>query len=851
MKAIHASFLTRVIAALALLACALTAQAAATVTGLNLVSSTRIDRVTFSYTYTVNVQNGTPALRNATATVTSNVASITVTKGTVNLGTLAANAKSTSSDTFSIRVNRTVAVNASALAFVVAGTPLANVPSVVGLAQATAATTLANAGLSVGTVTQQSSGTVPQGNVISQNPAANTVVDAGSPVDLVVSSGPGQVNVPAVSGLTQAQAATALTSVGLVVGNVTQQSSSSVPIGNVISQNPLASTAVNPGSAVDLVVSSGVQVPGVVGLTQAQAATALTSVGLVVGTVTQQASNTVPSGSVISQNPGAGTQVNGGTAVNLMVSSGAGAATPASLLIELSQNVVGAGDPLTFTATAFDSGGNPLSPAPAMSFQVIANRSVGSAPVVSGNNVVTQASTRGSFQLQGSVNGTTVTASIGFTVLQNATQSGNAALYTTQSLAQANVVKAITAIEAAVNSGNTGAIAPAVAAMNAAAATVNPELTHFGTAYEPDVGFIPPASQLAGAGFPPTQADANFGVLVGNLRTKIQQITNLLNTPTGNDAADTATLQQLAGDLAALQAQVVAAANTPTPYGLSNNALAVDKLLGEDMPKLLRAIANRVTLQLQAAGLASLKRDPATFYASIYRGGFMQRFGAGPQAMYGSEQPAFLLTGLLSFGGGIGDLIIRVYGPFLDQLQKMALLLAAQGLLNSTINNFPGVAGLVTGASQSFHVYHAAGSIIYMGANLTQSQVNSAEVYLVGGAAVDALDTAANSIGGVTGVNSISKLFEFLKSLYDAIQGLGAAAADAHQQPDSIVFTSFDSAGCLLSSADPCYELNYDNGFKYVGSGGPIALEPVIVLVRIPDPTSPGYGSAIFNFVGR
>src|SRR5205823_173905 len=68
-----------------------------------------------------------------------------------------------------------------------------------------------------------------------------------------------------------------------------------------------------------------VAVPNVVGLTQAAATTTITGAGLVVGTVTTASSNTVPSGSVISENPVAGTQVNAGSAVNLVVSTGSGA----------------------------------------------------------------------------------------------------------------------------------------------------------------------------------------------------------------------------------------------------------------------------------------------------------------------------------------------------------------------------------------------------------------------------------------------------------------------------------------------------------------------------------------------
>ena len=69
------------------------------------------------------------------------------------------------------------------------GAPVA-VPNVVNLTQAAATTALGNAGLTVGTVSNASSTTVPAGAVISQNPGAGTLVAPGSAVALVVSSGP-------------------------------------------------------------------------------------------------------------------------------------------------------------------------------------------------------------------------------------------------------------------------------------------------------------------------------------------------------------------------------------------------------------------------------------------------------------------------------------------------------------------------------------------------------------------------------------------------------------------------------------------------------------------------------------
>jgi YVTN family beta-propeller protein len=71
------------------------------------------------------------------------------------------------------------------------------------------------------------------------------------------STAPMGVSVPNVVGQTQMTATTAITGAGLVVGTVTQQSSSAVASGYVISETPTSGTSVASGSAVNLVVSTG------------------------------------------------------------------------------------------------------------------------------------------------------------------------------------------------------------------------------------------------------------------------------------------------------------------------------------------------------------------------------------------------------------------------------------------------------------------------------------------------------------------------------------------------------------------------------------------------------------------
>ena len=137
------------------------------------------------------------------------------------------------------------------------GPPPVTVPNVVNLTQAAAEAALAAAGLTAGAITQAANDVIPAGSVISQNPAAGASVPPGTAVALTVSSGPALVNVPSVVGMTQANAETMLTGQGLVLGSLLSQYSNVIVAGSVVSQSPPASTAVAPGTAVNLVISLG------------------------------------------------------------------------------------------------------------------------------------------------------------------------------------------------------------------------------------------------------------------------------------------------------------------------------------------------------------------------------------------------------------------------------------------------------------------------------------------------------------------------------------------------------------------------------------------------------------------
>jgi eukaryotic-like serine/threonine-protein kinase len=129
------------------------------------------------------------------------------------------------------------------------------VPNVIGQTQAAATSQLESASFTVRAF-PQSSDTVPVGQVISQSPAPLSMADQKSEVDIQVSSGPATIKVPDVTGQSEASAAANLAAMGFVVATA-NQSSTTVPAGQVIGTNPSAGIQVAPKSTITIIVSTG------------------------------------------------------------------------------------------------------------------------------------------------------------------------------------------------------------------------------------------------------------------------------------------------------------------------------------------------------------------------------------------------------------------------------------------------------------------------------------------------------------------------------------------------------------------------------------------------------------------
>ena len=212
-------------------------------------------------------------------------------------------------------------------------------PNVVGATVDAATSTLAAQGLSINVTEEQYSETAPAGTIISTSPAGDESIKVDGTVSAVVSKGPERYDVPALKGMTQEEAAAALTAAKLSVGSVTQAYDDKAPSGQVVSVKPKAGSSAKPGTPVDIVISKGPQpvpVPDLVGRKAGPAKNALADGGLRVD-VSEKFSESIAKNVVISQKPKAGTIVDSGSKVALVVSKGPPPVTVPNL-IDMNKN---------------------------------------------------------------------------------------------------------------------------------------------------------------------------------------------------------------------------------------------------------------------------------------------------------------------------------------------------------------------------------------------------------------------------------------------------------------------------------------------------------------------------------
>lgn len=197
------------------------------------------------------------------------------------------------------------------------------VPSLAGLTVKEATSTLKDLGLNLDVATEEFSEDIPDGKIITSDPAGGGRVSPNGTVGVTISKGKERYAVPTLQGLKQDIAEQQLKENKLVLGEVKEEYSTEFPKGFIMRSEPAAGERVKRDSQVTIFISLGIEqiaLSDYKGKSGEQALNELTDKGFDVKTKYVY-SEDLPIGAVISQTPSAGDADKGST-ITLLVSKG-------------------------------------------------------------------------------------------------------------------------------------------------------------------------------------------------------------------------------------------------------------------------------------------------------------------------------------------------------------------------------------------------------------------------------------------------------------------------------------------------------------------------------------------------
>ena len=199
-----------------------------------------------------------------------------------------------------------------------------SVPSLVGMSQSEAKSSLKNLGLSIQVVEEVFSEDVPKGKIIATKPGGGGKVSPAGTVGLIVSKGQERIVIPILNGLTPDVASGKIADLGLSVGQVNESFDMKVAAGFVIGTDPKDGSEVRRKSIVNLIVSKGVEqlsLSSYVGKGGEQALSELNDLGFDVN-VKYSFSDNIFKGQVITQTPEKSDLISKGSKIELVISKG-------------------------------------------------------------------------------------------------------------------------------------------------------------------------------------------------------------------------------------------------------------------------------------------------------------------------------------------------------------------------------------------------------------------------------------------------------------------------------------------------------------------------------------------------
>ncbi|MGI5911754.1 MAG: protein kinase domain-containing protein [Syntrophomonadaceae bacterium] len=220
----------------------------------------------------------------------------------------------------------------SGILFMLGGNIFGNevvVPDIIGKSINEANDELAKLNLTMNVKEKQYNDSFAKDTIIYQDPGKGQKVKEGREIDIILSLGPQEIEVPQLVGSKLTDAEITLRNNNLEIGNVEEIYDDKYKEGYIISQNPKAGAKVLKNEKVDLMVSKGetpakVSMPNLIGLNLEAAKEEILKNNLRVGEIRKDDSDEYFLNQVIEQNTDAGVMVDEGTTVNLVISKGPG-----------------------------------------------------------------------------------------------------------------------------------------------------------------------------------------------------------------------------------------------------------------------------------------------------------------------------------------------------------------------------------------------------------------------------------------------------------------------------------------------------------------------------------------------
>jgi len=198
------------------------------------------------------------------------------------------------------------------------------VPSLVGLSKAEAVKVLDDLALESEVLDEVFSEDVQKGRIISTKPGGGGRISPEGVVGLIISKGPERILISNLVGITPDIASQKIADLGLAVGEIFEVYDMKIESGFVIKTEPESGSEVKRSSAVNLIVSKGIEkitLTSFVGKGSEQALSELTETGFDVD-VEYKFSDGVFKGQVISQTPDKSDAIPKGSKIKLFVSKG-------------------------------------------------------------------------------------------------------------------------------------------------------------------------------------------------------------------------------------------------------------------------------------------------------------------------------------------------------------------------------------------------------------------------------------------------------------------------------------------------------------------------------------------------